>query len=177
MPAERQRLEFSAEMLFEGQFNALETRLPMLDGDADIAEGDLPAIRAAFEATHQAVYGYVLDGEPVELQSLRLAAIGLAEPLSFPKLKTAGGGEADVAIRGTRTIWTEDGRVETPVCDGERLSAGYELVGPALIDHPTTTVFIAKGWRARVDEIGNLLIWRKADRLDLTIAAMASHYD
>jgi N-methylhydantoinase A len=176
VPADRQRLEFSADMLFEGQFNALETRLPILDRAADIAEADLPALRSAFEAAHQSVYGYVLTSEPVELQSLRLAAIGLAEPLAFPRLKTTDGGEADIAFRGTRLIWSATGEVQTPVCDGARLSAGYEIAGPALIDHPTTTVYVAKGWLARVDEIGNLLIWREGERLDLTLSALASHH-
>ena len=178
VPADRQRLEFSADMLFEGQFNALETRLPILDGEADITEADLPALRAAFEAIHQSVYGYVLTGEPVELQSLRLAAIGLAEPLAFPRLKTTDGGEADIAFRGTRLIWSATGEVQAPVCDGARLSAGYEVAGPALIDHPTTTVYIAKRWLARVDEIGNLLMWREGERLDLTLSAFVSrHYE
>ena len=176
VPADRQRLEFSADMLFEGQFNALETRLSLLDREADITEADLRALHTAFEATHQSVYGYVLTGEPVELQSLRLAAIGLAEPLAFPRLKTTDGGEADIAFRGTRLIWSATGEVQTPVCDGARLSAGYEIAGPALIDHPTTTVYIAKGWLARVDEIGNLLMWREGERLDLTLSALTSHH-
>jgi N-methylhydantoinase A len=67
--------------------------------------------------------------------------------------------------------------VQTNVCDGARLSAGYEIAGPALIDHPTTTIHIARGWLARVDEIGNLLMWREGQRLDATLSALSSRHD
>jgi N-methylhydantoinase A len=175
VPAERQRLEFSCDMLFEGQFNALETRLHVLDGEADITEADLTALRFAFETEHSRVYGYVLDGEPVALQTMRLAAIGLTEPLAFPKLKTMDE-DAEIAFRGTRPVWSGTDMVATNVCDGARLSAGYEMTGPALIDHPTTTIYIGRGWKAKVDEIGNLLMWRLGERLDATLSAL-SHQD
>jgi N-methylhydantoinase A len=171
IPEARHRLEFSADMLFEGQFNALETRLPMLDGDADITESGLPALREAFEAAHERVYGYVLSGEPVELQSLRLAAIGLTEPLAFPKLKTALR-PAAIAPTGARPVWTAGGNIETPVYDGARLQGGHTLTGPALIDHPTTTINIPPGWLAKVDGIGNLLLWRASDTLDAVLARL-----
>jgi N-methylhydantoinase A len=171
---ERQRLEFSCDMLFEGQFNALETRLHVLDGEADVTVDDLPALRFAFETAHRSVYGYVLDGEPVEIRSIRLAAIGLTEPPSFPKLKSID--DAGIAFCGTRPVWGLAGPVQTNVCDGARLSAGYEMAGPALIDHPTTTIYIARGWLAKVDEIGNLLMWRMGERLDATLSALA-HQD
>ena len=171
IPAARQRLEFSADMQFEGQFNVLETRLPMLDCDAKITETDLPAIRRAFEEAHERVYGYVLAGEPVEIQSLRLTAIGLSEPLAFPKLKRANGA-ADIALRGVRPVWSAYGRAEAPVYDGARLEAGHSLTGPALIDHPTTTINIALGWQARVDAIGNLMMWRADGSFDARLARL-----
>jgi len=176
VPDDRQRLDFSADMLFEGQFNPLQTRLPMLDGETDITEADLPALRAAFETAHARVYGYVLDGAPVEMQSMRLAAIGVAEPLAFPKLKPATGSLA-TALAGSRQVWGAEGIEETPVFDGARLAAGHEIAGPALIDHPTTTIAIARGWRARVDEIGNLLMWREGQLLDATLSALSSPQD
>jgi N-methylhydantoinase A len=177
LEAEHQRLEFSADMLFEGQFNALETRLPLLDGLADIDEADMPQLGAAFEVAHRDVYGYILDGEPVAIQSLRLAAIGLTEPPVFPKLKTTESGEADFAFKGLRPVWSSSGRADTPVCDGARLSAGYEIAGPALIDYPTTTVLIADGWLAKVDEIGNIIMWRRGERLNATLSALAAPHD
>ena len=74
-------------------------------------------------------------------------------------------------------MWGIAGLTDTAVCDGARLSAGYEIAGPALIDHPMTTIFIAPGWLAKVDEIGNLLMWREGQRLDATLSALASQQD
>ena len=72
-------------MLFEGQFNALETRLHVLDGDGPTSpKPTCPPCASPSRRRISALYGYVLGGEPVEIQSLRLAAIGVAEPLTFP---------------------------------------------------------------------------------------------
>jgi N-methylhydantoinase A len=175
IPAARQRLEFSAAMMFEGQFNALETRLAMLDSDGgDITEAGLPALREEFEATHERIYGYVLAGEPVEIQSLRLSAIGLTEPLTFPKLSTATT-TADLCLRGVRKLWSAYGRAEAAVYDGTRLQAGHEIAGPALIDHPTTTINVALGWQARVDPIGNLMMWRADTQYNAVLARLRAN--
>lgn len=171
VPDSERRLEVSCDMLFEGQFNALETRLPMLDGDGAVAESDLAALRQAFEAEHRRVYGYVLEGEPVGIQSMRVAAIGAAQPLLFPKLEA--GAERPPAAKGTRRARFAQEVEETPVYDGALLGAGDELAGPALIEHPTTTIKIAPGWRAFVDETGNLLMWRGETSREAVLSRLA----
>jgi N-methylhydantoinase A len=170
----RQTLEFSCDMMFEGQFNVLETRQPRLDRDRKIDENDLPGLRQAFEATHERVYGYRLDGDPVEIEAIRLTAIGMTPPLRFPPLKAATRG-AEAALRDVRLASFLGSAMETTVYDGERLASGHHIVGPALIDHPTTTIKIATGWQARVDEIGNLLMWRAGWSLETTLARLAGN--
>jgi N-methylhydantoinase A len=162
-------LEFYAEMLFEGQFNTIETRLPMLDA-APATEAELSNVRAAFEAAHRRIYGYVLEGEPIEIRSMRLAAIGRTVPPVFPPLDMATS-PAEAALKGTRAAWF-DGSMEVAVYDGARFSAGHVVDGPALVEHATTTIKIAPGWRACVDDIGNLLMWRRAQTLDEAIALL-----
>jgi len=171
VPDDQRRLEYSCEMLFEGQFNALETRLALLDGTADIDVYDLLALRQAFEATHERAYGYVLAGEPVEIQSMRLAAIGATEPLRFPRLQAATA-DTPTGRKGARLAWFSSDPAETPVYDGARLCAGQDIGGPALIEHPTTTIKVVPGWQARVDDIGNLLMWRNGDSLEATLAPL-----
>ncbi len=163
-------LEFSAEMLFEGQFNTIETRLPVLDAAA-LTEADLPKVRAAFEAAHRQTYGYVLEGEPVEIRSLRLAVIGRTVPPRFPKLEMATA-PAEAALKGARVAWFDGSQREVAVYDGARFSAGHIVDGPALVEHATTTIKIAPDWRACVDEIGNLLMWRHEQTLDEAIARL-----
>lgn len=163
-------LEFSAEMLFEGQFNTIETRLPMLDA-APVTDADLSGVRTAFEAAHRQIYGYVLEGEPVEIRSLRLAAIGRTVPPIFPSLDMATS-PAEAALKGARAAWFGGTRLEVAIYDGMRFSAGHIVDGPALIEHATTTIMIAPHWRACVDEIGNLLMWRHEQTLDEAIARL-----
>jgi N-methylhydantoinase A len=167
---ERRALEFAAEMLFEGQFNTIETRLPVLDA-GPVTEADLPKVRAAFEAAHREIYGYVLEGEPIEIRSLRLAVIGRTVPLQFPSLEMATA-PAEAALKGARTAWFDGAQLEVAVYDGARFSAGHIVDGPALVEHATTTIKIVPDWRACVDEIGNLLIWRHAQTLDEAIARL-----
>ncbi len=160
---DRWRLEFSCDMQFEGQFNALETRLPMLDR-CQIGKADIDAIQRTFESHHERVYGYVIDGAAVEIQSVRLAAIGLREEPSFRRIPLARG-DCSIAIKAERSVSFDESPVTVAVYEGERLEAGHEISGPALIEQPTTTIKIAPQWRARIDEIGNLLLYR--NRADL----------
>lgn len=172
IPESRQALEFSCDMMFEGQFNVLETRLPRLDRDRNIDENDLPELRQTFEAAHERIYGYRLDGEPVEIEAMRLTAIGMTPSLHFPKLKAASGGMQGIR-RDVRLARFLGSAMETIVYDGERLGGGQSIAGPALIDYPTTTIKIATGWQARMDEIGNLLMWRAGWSLEATLARLA----
>ena len=43
-----------------------------------------------------------------------------------------------------------------PQTYGPDLRAGERVPGPAVIEHPTTTVFVAGGQHAALDRLGNL---------------------
>jgi N-methylhydantoinase A len=55
----------------------------------------------------------------------------------------------DVATRG----W-----VDTRIVPWESLTANAQVWGPAIVEHPTTTVYAATGQQVSVDRVGNLLI-------------------
>ena len=176
VPADRRRLEFSCDMQFTGQFNVLETRIPLLDG-GDVGVNDIAAIQAMFERNHDRVYGYVLEGEPVEIQSVRLAAIGLTDDPPFRSIAPADACNASEVVKEHRTIWFAEEAVKSAIYDGARLKAGHEITGPAIIEHPTTTIKIPPHWSARVDEIGSLLLWHGADDLDSVLAGLRGDRD
>jgi N-methylhydantoinase A len=48
--------------------------------------------------------------------------------------------------------------IDTPVYDGAQLSGGAGISGPAVIEHPGTTVVVHSGHTARIDELGNTRI-------------------
>jgi len=52
------------------------------------------------------------------------------------------------------------GFVPTPIYARPRLPLGVELPGPAIVEQPDTTTVVPPGWTARVEESGNLRLWR-----------------
>ena len=44
--------------------------------------------------------------------------------------------------------------VDTPIYDGTQLGAGSVIVGPALIEEPTTTIVIKPSWQATLHPLG-----------------------
>jgi N-methylhydantoinase A len=38
------------------------------------------------------------------------------------------------------------------------MPAGYSVAGPAIVEHPETTVYVGHGQTARLDDAGNLSI-------------------
>ena len=93
----------------------------------DRHEADLADMRAAFEAAHRQIYGYVLDGEPVEIQSHaarrhrphRAAGIPAAEH-ARPRRPRAALQRHPAGLVRRRSGW------RSPVYDGARLSAGHD---------------------------------------------------
>jgi N-methylhydantoinase A len=71
----------------------------------------------------------------------------------------------DVAstIKGQRDCYWERSRTlePTPVYDYDRLGAGHEIAGPAILEGPDTTVVLYPDWTAQMDEYGFLSLESK----------------
>jgi len=149
--ARPRRFERAADMRYHGQAYELRVRL---DGDLS-AE----AARAAFEAEHKRIYGFADPEGRIAIGTIRLAAIGPADPLLPPKL-TSG---AEAAPKGHRPLWLGDRWHEAAVWRRAALAPGVCLSGPAVIEQDDTTTILLPGWTARVDEAGNLHLERLTD--------------
>lgn len=110
-----------------------------------------------FERTYEDTYGRGAGFREagIEITTFRVDATGRRVT---PELATAMNGH-EVRER-QRSIYDSDTRayLKARVLDWNHLAAGREVPGPAVLEHPTTTVFIGKSQLARVDEHGNLLI-------------------
>lgn len=114
--------------------------------------GGLTSLAEAFHAAHEQRYGHRLALD-VELVNLRVAVRGQSSNLALPKLaraSTAPSFSEQVSVSGV------DGLV--PVYERDRLGAGHELAGPAIIAESVSTTWLAPGWSAIVDDYGNLLL-------------------
>ncbi len=129
------------ELRYRGQAYTLE-----------VAWRGKPASEAAFHDLHEQRYGHRLD-EPVELVNVRLGLRGPSPPLALPPLPEGDGrpdGEAPVHGVGC----------PVPFWRRERMRAGQETVGPAMVLDAVSTTWLAPGWGARRDRYGNLLLER-----------------
>ncbi|MBL4720002.1 MAG: hydantoinase/oxoprolinase family protein, partial [Alphaproteobacteria bacterium] len=137
----------TADMRYGEQIFEIDVSLDGIDLSDDQATG---AIKRAFEARHKELYTYALpDRDPV-LVNARVAAIGaLSAPVDELPIET--GPMPDP--KGVRAIYLGKW-IDAPVYAFDKLPAGGEVHGPALIEAPTTTVLLHAGDRALVTDAG-----------------------
>ena len=167
IPVERHRYEFAGDMLFEGQFNVLETPLPQL-GEDNIKDTDIARLIERFRDHHKDVYGYTLDDSSVQIQSIRLTAIGTTDAPSFKSIDL-GTSDITSAKKDQRKVWFDNSETSISVYDGDKLLAGNIVSGPSIIEVPTTTILIKNNWQLEVDKLGSYLLHPKSSSLSDTL--------
>ncbi|HLH64128.1 MAG TPA: hydantoinase/oxoprolinase family protein [Solirubrobacteraceae bacterium] len=112
-------------------------------------------LREAFEAAHEERYGHRDPDAALELVTIRLSATV---------------GAADVPLAGAGERRPSRGPARPVVIDGRRLwpsivrggpAPGQAIAGPAIIELPESTVLVAPGWDARVDDAGTIDLRRR----------------
>jgi N-methylhydantoinase A len=151
------RFARTADLRYYGQAFEVRVDLPAGPVDAEM----VTAVADAFHTEHRQLYGYDFAGDPrqqVEWVNLRVTGIG---PIRRPDVRrVAAGNGAQVARTGTRRAWFTD-EVEAVLYDRTKLGAGDVVVGPAVIEEFGSTVPVHPGFRAEVDDFGNLRLARQ----------------
>jgi len=113
-------------------------------------------LRQRFFAAHTQHYGFHNPDDAVEVVNLRLTATGaLRHAAAAPKPATEGPPKPSAH----RSVFFDpNAAVETPIYDRAALSAGTEIVGPAIIEQLDATTLVRPGDTARVDDALNILI-------------------
>jgi N-methylhydantoinase A len=150
------RFARTADLRYYGQ--AFEVRVDLPSGPVDPEM--VAAVAEAFHTEHRQLYGYDFADDPrqqVEWVNLRVTGIG---PIRRPDVRPiAAGTGASTARTGTRRAWFTD-EVEAALYDRTKLGAGDVVVGPAVIEEFGSTVPVHPGFRAEVDDFGNLRLSR-----------------
>jgi N-methylhydantoinase A len=143
----------AADARYVGQ--GYELTVPVPAGALDAAA--LGRVRAAFDEVYAARYGYANPGEPVEIVTWKLSAVGGSPRVALAKAAARGGGGGR---KGTRRAWFPEARgwTETPVWDRYALAAGARLEGPAIVEERESTTVLPPGVTATVDEYANLVV-------------------
>jgi N-methylhydantoinase A len=104
-----------------------------------------------FHREHKRRYGHSAENERLQAVNIRLRAVGLVR--NKPVLEPVS--------RGTRKVPGEACLVRNgrwPVFERHHLKAGNVLNGPALVVESYATTLVPRGWSARVDRWGNLVL-------------------
>ncbi len=103
---------------------------------------------AAFHVLHEQRYGHRM-AQAVELVNLRVAlTVATEPPVLVERVAQAGVGP---------DYCTLPGRAQpVPVWRREALLTGQPVQGPALITETVSTTYLAPGWQAEADAVGNL---------------------
>jgi hypothetical protein len=115
--------------------------------------GDLPS------DTKEELYTFALPWVPVEFRNLRLIAKVNVKKNKLKKT-VKGGKDPSRALKRKRPCFSNGKFVNTPVYDSSRLKPGNVIRGPAIVEEPTTTVVIPKGFDCILDEYENYVIRR-----------------
>lgn len=146
-PARRQFM-LSADVRYQGQNYHLN--LPV--SERDLAHG-FADLAAQFHAQHQRVYGYQLAERALQLVNTRVTATGVNEPASWPKVRGAASPPGPSELR--HILLAKGQRVPAPVYRLLALPPGFEAEGPAIVEYPGATLYLAPGWHCRFDEMQN----------------------
>ena len=98
----------------------------------------------------------------VEMTAIRIEVVGRVGTVAHDSTAEIEDREIDITGNPSRTVhWGgEIGSVSTPVVGPEQLAPGNCIVGPAIVELPTTTVPVRRGHRLRVDRTGSFIVSR-----------------
>ncbi|MEO7938768.1 MAG: hydantoinase/oxoprolinase family protein [Burkholderiaceae bacterium] len=162
----------SADVRYQGQNYHLN--LPVTE--LDLQQG-LRALAVDFHVQHQRVYGYRLVDRSLQLVNTRVTAIGREPPADWPHIRNAAASSEPVASR--QVLLASGERVSAPVHRALALPPDFTLSGPAIVEYPGATLYLAPAWSCRFDAMQNAHLQRHplADTETAVHTAAHTHRD
>jgi len=152
-------IERTMEMRYVGQVHECNVLIPNGKLDADSVQ----TILEAFHHRHKELYTYDERDNKVELVNIEVAVIGKISKPKLPELAKQQGDVSQAQVGSREMIMDQEYEwIDTPIYNGEEFGAGAMIAGPALIQEPTTTIVIKKGWQAELHETGTYKLTKAA---------------
>lgn len=150
----------SVDMRYRNQVH--ELNVPLKAGIGEVSEEEMDEVYATFDELYEQTYGpgagYREAGK--EIMAFRVLGTG---PLERPNLRRYPLENKDPAsaLKGERLVYFQEGGdfVPTQIYDFDRLTAGSDISGPAVIETPITTIVVNPKDRAFVDEFLNVRLY------------------
>ncbi|MGD9944827.1 MAG: hydantoinase/oxoprolinase family protein [Burkholderiaceae bacterium] len=122
-------------------------------------DGDDASFTEAFRKAYRERYGHVNDHCPIQLVALRLGATAeVPRPLLRDLAANGRAGGAKPVARRSVYFPKPHGRIDVDVWRRADLPVGFELTAPAIIEEFSSTCVLMPGDRARVGELGEIII-------------------
>lgn len=152
-------LQREIDMRYSMQVHELTTQVPSTTFTETISDEIIELFEAQYERINGAGAGYRAAGVQAITYRVRAKA-SLGFPVLLPRIEEAAGPDPAEALLEHRSVCLDSrlGYQPTPVYDYARLRAGHELIGPAIVDVPTTVVVVPAGVSGRLDHLGNLVL-------------------
>jgi N-methylhydantoinase A len=144
----------TADLRYVGQNYEVATPVP----SGDLTDTKRKEIVDSFNKEHRRLYAHSKPDEPIEMLTLRVAAVG---SMLKPALTRIGSGrELEKGQRSERRMYFEEtrGYEPTPIYERTALGAGVSVSGPAVIEEMDSTTLVRPGQSAAVDHFGNVVI-------------------
>jgi N-methylhydantoinase A len=146
-----QHVVCTIDVRYTGQEHSVTVRSPSQIGVNFAGE-----VREQFEELHARQYGHIMT-DPIEITTLRLAAIGTVDKPSLPKVETRDGGP--LPQPGSRPVYVTSDQGETyALFAREDLKRGDTLTGPAVITEHTATTVMHAGEILEIGAYGEMVI-------------------
>jgi 5-oxoprolinase (ATP-hydrolysing) len=135
------------------RYEGADTPLPVPFDDDDLA-----AARAAFEAAHEAQFGFLMPEKRLIVEAAELQGYE-REPAAAPEAEAEATDAAPEAAERVRVFSGGRWR-DAAVFRREGLAPGQRMRGPALVIEANQTIVVEPGWEARITERDHVLLTR-----------------
>ena len=150
--AASQQVDIACDMRYRGQAYEISTPWFSHDGGyAKSASAGLPELLSAFHALHEQRFAHSSPDEPVEIVTIRAAAIGKLEKPQVALEHTKQNSRH--AANKTRKVWLDGQHIDVTSFQREDIVDGTTIDGPALVEEEYTILLIKDGWR--LSALGN----------------------
>ncbi len=140
-----------AQMRYIGQSYEVETVVPL----SRLTAASLPQIVQNFHREHEREYGVASEQFAPAFVSLGVTVIGHNEKPPIVQASAAIGLDPR---KGERRVYFSGHRLTTPVYDGQGLTQGFTLRGPAIVEYAHSCAVLPPDTSAVVDALDNLVV-------------------
>ncbi len=156
---DRRVVSRTADMRYVGQNYELQVSVPV----GPVTGETLEVLVSRFEQAHLQRFGFIAEGEAIQIVTLRVEAAGLVNKAQFAPQPDAGS-SCEAAVIGSRKVYMDEAKdfVACPVYARDRLRAGNRIAGPAIVEQMDTTTVILPDMQATVDSYLNLILEARA---------------